>query len=103
MAMDMQGEEDLNVLPVMELADVLNAMATATYGKEAKMSWKVSDMEIGDNIVVQVVNKKGDRNLDGTILRGTIKELVPSHNMVRLESGWCCHVKDKLLKHRRLT
>lgn len=63
------------------------------------MYWKVSDMRVGDFISVQVVNKKGDRNLDGTLIKGTIVELVPSHNMVKLESGWCCHTKDKLLKH----
>ena len=64
-------------------------------------NWNIEDMAIGDYIIVQVVNKKGDRNLDGAILRGKIKELEPFYNMVRLESGWCCHTKDKLLKHER--
>ncbi len=63
--------------------------------------WKVENMEVGDYIEVQIVNKHGDRNLDGGILSGRIKDLVPSHNMVRLESGWCCHTKDRLLKHKR--
>lgn len=61
--------------------------------------WKVENMAIGDFIEVQVMNKKGDKNLDGMILRGIIKELSPSHNMVKLHTGWCCHTKDKLLKH----
>ena len=64
------------------------------------MSWKVSDMKVGDYLSTQVINKEGDRNLDGAIIRGTIKELVPSYKMVRLESGWCCHEKDELLEHR---
>ena len=64
------------------------------------MSWKVSDVKVGDFISTKVVNKKGDRNLDGSIIEGKIVELVPSHNMVRLESGWCCHEKDELLEHR---
>ena len=63
------------------------------------MYWRVSDMRVGDFISTQVVNKKGDRNLDGSIISGKIKDLEPSYNMVRLESGWCCHTKDKLLEH----
>jgi len=63
--------------------------------------WKVEDMAVGDYIMVQVVNKRRDQNLDGAIIRGKIKDLVPSHNMVRLKSGWCCHTKDRLLKHER--
>ena len=64
--------------------------------------WKVEDMEVGDYIEVQIINKHRDHNLDGCILRGNIKDVVPSHNMVRLESGWCCHTKDRLLKHERI-
>lgn len=63
--------------------------------------WKVEDTRIGDFIRVQIINKKGDRNLDGAIVEGKIKDLVPSHKMVRLESGWCCHTKDLLLVHAR--
>jgi hypothetical protein len=48
--------------------------------------WNVKDMAIGDYIIVQIENKKGDRNLDGTILKGKIKEL---------------ETKDRLLKHER--
>jgi len=66
---------------------------------ERETYWKVEDMAIGDFVEVQVMNKKGDRNLDGMILRGIIKELSPSHNMVKLHTEWCCHTKDKLLKH----
>lgn len=68
---------------------------------ENEKFWNVNDMAIGDFIKVQVINKKGDRNLDGTIIKGKIKDLVASHNMVRLESGWCCHTKDKLLEHNK--
>jgi hypothetical protein len=64
--------------------------------------WKVEDMAVGDYISVQIINKHGDRNLDGCILSGKIKDLVLSHNMIRLESGWCCHTKDRLLKHEKI-
>ena len=60
--------------------------------------WSLEDVSVGDYIEVQIVNKKGDRNLDGAILRGRIKDIVPAHSMVRLESGWCCHTKDRLLE-----
>lgn len=63
--------------------------------------WVVSDMRPGDFIRVQIENKRGDRNLDGATLSGVIQECVPSHDMVRLESGWCCHTKDHLLEHVR--
>jgi hypothetical protein len=62
--------------------------------------WSVSDMEMGDTIKV-MVNNRGSRNLDGAIIGGTIKDLEPDYNMVRLESGWCCHTKDTLLLHQR--
>jgi hypothetical protein len=64
--------------------------------------WEVSDMKVGDYIEVQIINKKGDRNLDGAILKGKIKDLEPSYKMVRLESGWCCHTEDKLLVHKEV-
>lgn len=63
------------------------------------MNWKVDDVSVGDYIEVQVINKKGDRNLDGVIIYGKVKDLEPDYNMVRLESGWCCHTKDNLIKH----
>ena len=63
--------------------------------------WKVEDMSVGDIIKIMIINKNSDRNLDGTILSGRIKDLVPKHNMVRLESGWCCHIKDRLLRHEK--
>ena len=61
-------------------------------------TWSLDDVSVGDYIEVQIVNKKGDCNLDGMILCGRIKDIVPKHSMVRLESGWCCHTKDRLLK-----
>ncbi len=68
---------------------------------EGKMKyWNVEDMAVGDIIKVMVVNKKGDRNLDGVIISGRIKDLEPKYDMVRLESGWCCHTKDRLLDHQ---
>jgi len=63
--------------------------------------WRVEDMQVGDFIRVRIINKRGDRNLDGMELSGKIKDLVQSHQMVRLESGWCCHTKDELLEHRK--
>jgi len=61
--------------------------------------WKVEDMQVGDYIAVRVNNPHGDRNLDGVIIGGKIKDLEPSLNMVRLDTGWCCHTKDQLLGH----
>ncbi len=65
------------------------------------MYWLVEDMNIGDFIKVEIINETGDRNLNKERLSGKIKDLVPSHNMVRLESGWCCHTKDRLIEHRK--
>ena len=64
--------------------------------------WSVENMAVGDTIKVMVINKRGDHNLDGAIISGVIKDLEPSYKMVRLESGWCCHTKDKLLSHHRM-
>lgn len=64
--------------------------------------WRVEDVKIGDYISVKISNPHGDRNLDGVVLRGKITALYPSHKMVRLESGWCCHTKDRLLEHRKV-
>lgn len=63
--------------------------------------WHVEDVRPGDYIEVQIENKLGDRYLDGVVLRGTVKELVPDYGMVRLDTGWCAHTKDHLLTHRR--
>ena len=63
--------------------------------------WNLDDVEIGDFIKVQIINKRGDRNLDGAVMKGTIKELVPSHRFARLDSGWCAHTKDILLEHKK--
>lgn len=57
------------------------------------------EIGVGDFVRVVVVNKKGDRNLDGTVISGVVKDEVPSHNMLRLESGWCVHAKDRLVEH----
>lgn len=69
--------------------------------EEPSPMWNVEDMEVGDYIVIQIRSKHGDRYLDGCTISGKIKELVPSHDMVVLESGWGCHTTDKLLKHKR--
>ena len=61
--------------------------------------WNLNDVSVGDTIEVVVVNKRGDRNLDGARISGKIRDVVRSHNMVRLESGWCCHTKDRLIRH----
>ena len=63
--------------------------------------WNLNDVSVGDSIEVEVINKRGDRNLDGARIGGTIKDIVESHDMVRLESGWCCHTKDRLVSHLR--
>ena len=61
--------------------------------------WNIEDVSVGDYLSVQTINKKGDRNLDGMITSGKVKDVVSSHRMARLESEWCCHEKDRLLKH----
>ena len=62
--------------------------------------WNLDDIKVGDFIRVQTINKRGDRNLDGAIVQGTVKELVPSLAYAQLDSGWCVHTKDVLLEHR---
>ena len=68
-------------------------------GRKVKMSWNIYDVEVGAYIETQVSNKRGGHNLDGAIIKGIIKDIVVTHNMVRLESGWCCHTKDTLLTY----
>lgn len=65
------------------------------------MSWKIEDMAVGDYIHTRIINKKGDRNLDGMEISGIITEIVESHRFVKVECGWGCHEKDELLEHRR--
>lgn len=65
-----------------------------------KRYFSLDGVEVGDYVAVRVENKKGDRNLDGAIIKGKVKDLVPKHSMARLESGWCVHTKDVLLEHR---
>ena len=61
-----------------------------------------TDIEIGDYIEVMIINKKGDRNLDGNILKGEVVKLSPEYKQIELKSGWCCHSKDKLLLHKKV-
>lgn len=61
------------------------------------MPWNLSDVEVGDEIKVEVVNKHGDRNLDGCSIFGRVVEKIPSHRMVRLHTGWHVHTKDRLI------
>ncbi len=63
--------------------------------------WNLEDIAVGDFIKVQVVNKRGDRNLDGMVMQGKVEELVQSHRFARLDSGWCAHTKDILLEHKK--
>ena len=60
-------------------------------------------IEIGDYIECEIVNKKDDRNLDGGILRGIVIEKTAKHRQVKLESGWCCHESDLLRTHIKAT
>jgi len=62
--------------------------------------WNLDEVKIGDFIKVQIVNKRGDRNLDGLVIKGIVKELVPTYRFARLDSGWCAHTKDILLEHK---
>jgi len=66
------------------------------------MGW-LDSVSVGDWVEVEIINPHGDRNLDGGILKGTVTEIVGSpHYMVRLDTGWCAHSKDRLLEHRPL-
>ncbi len=62
--------------------------------------WSLDMISIGSLIKVRIINKAGDRNLDGTILSGTVAEIIPSRSMAKLHSGWCVHTKDDLLEHQ---
>lgn len=62
--------------------------------------WNLADVEIGGEIEVQIVNKHGDRNLDGYYLKGKIVAIRPDYKFVKLDSGWCCHTKDRLVSYR---
>lgn len=64
------------------------------------MNLNFDEVEVGDYVKCQTVNKKGDRNLDGQILFGIITEKNTKYRQIKLESGWCCHEKDLLLEHR---
>jgi len=57
------------------------------------------EIEIGDYLECQIINKKGDRNLDGRILRGVVAEKYAPHRFVKFESGWCGHEPDKTITH----
>lgn len=59
------------------------------------------DVEVGDYIEARIVNKRGDRNLDGAVLTGQVTDIGLSSGSVKLESGWCVHTKDDLLVHRK--
>ncbi|MEE9568333.1 MAG: hypothetical protein V3W37_03015 [Candidatus Binatia bacterium] len=61
--------------------------------------WNLDSVRVGDYVEVEVVNKYGDRNLDGMILKSMVTDLVPTHNMARLNTGWCIHTKDRLVTH----
>ncbi len=63
--------------------------------------WNLADVAVGDYIEVRIENKQGDRNLDGCVVYGRVKDIVPGHRMVRLDSGWCAHTKDTLIKHTK--
>ena len=63
------------------------------------------DIEIGDYIETQTINKKGDRNLDGMILRGVVEEIEQCENsygkwtQIRLDNDWRVHRKDIIREH----
>ena len=61
--------------------------------------WVLNEVKVGDYIKVEIINKRGDRNLDGMNVSGRIRELVPDHSFARLDNGWCCHTKDRLVEH----
>lgn len=54
---------------------------------------------VGDYLEVQIENKQGDHNLDGTILSGMVVRKYAPHRFVQLHTGWCCHEKDRTFLH----
>jgi len=56
---------------------------------------RLEDVSVGDYIEVRI----GDAgHLSGGLLFGNIVEINPNHGLVKLETGWCCSVRDTLLK-----
>jgi len=64
------------------------------------MPFNVEHLAPGDRVRTQIVNKKGDRNLDGMYLTGTVVSLNMEHRFAKLDTGWCVHDKDNLIWHR---
>jgi len=62
-------------------------------------NWSLEGKKPSDRIKVRIVNKNGDRNLDGAILHGIIAEINEKYQFAKLKSGWCCHTKDDLLEY----
>ncbi len=54
------------------------------------------ELSLGDWVKVQI---GGDGHLSGGRLEGKIKAFYPYIPQVKLESGWCFHPADKILKH----
>lgn len=65
------------------------------------MSWDLDCVEVGDFLIVETVNKQGDRNLDGRVFAGTVVQIFRGHGCAKLDTGWHVHTKDLLLKHRK--
>jgi hypothetical protein len=55
---------------------------------------------VGDFVQVRKTKTEGGL-LAGTVLSGTVSELIPARKMVRLERGALCRASDKLLDHRK--
>jgi hypothetical protein len=55
---------------------------------------------VGDFVRVRKTKTEGGL-LAGTVLSGTVAQLIPARNMVRLERGAICRATDTLLDHRK--
>jgi hypothetical protein len=55
---------------------------------------------VGDFVRVRKGKTEGGY-LAGTVLSGTVSELLPAKKTVRLQRGIICRASDKLLEHRK--
>jgi hypothetical protein len=61
-----------------------------------------TEITVGDYVEVEIVSRDTSHPLHGGKLTGRVAGEEPDYNMLRLDSGWCCHARDKLLVHKPL-
>lgn len=85
------------------LIEVANAAKHALCTKgtvEVPKELDINDLSVGD--VVTIEYTKGER-LKGGRISGVVKEFHFPHRQVKLDTGWCGHDGDLLIKHERVS